>query len=103
MENAAKILIADESAETRRGCKEALGRLGYTRIEEAANGEEALTMIERSHPDVVIADVWLSKLDGIGLIRKAATLRYEPDRTPIWWMIFVTWDSISGGVLSAGI
>ncbi len=84
MENAAKILIADESAETRRGCKEALGRLGYTRIEEAANGEEALTMIERSHPDVVIADVWLSKLDGIGLIRKAAALRYEPDRTPIF-------------------
>ncbi|MBQ8747764.1 MAG: sporulation transcription factor Spo0A [Clostridia bacterium] len=84
MEIAAKILIADENAETRRNCRESLRSAGYTRIEEASNGEEALTLIERNHPDVVIADVWLSKLDGIGLIRKASSLRYEPDRAPIF-------------------
>lgn len=84
MEISAKILIADENTETRRSCRDALARAGYTRIEDAANGEEALAVINRSHPDIVIADVWLSKLDGIGLLRQAANLRYEPDRMPIF-------------------
>ncbi len=84
MEIAAKILIADENAETRRSCRDALKSAGYVKVEEASNGEEALNLIERSHPDVVIADVWLSKLDGIGLIRKASALRYEPESAPIF-------------------
>ncbi len=84
MENAAKILIADESAETRRSCRDALSRAGYTRIEEAANGVEALNLIKQSHPDLVIADVWLSKLDGIGLMRQVSALRLEPDQSPIF-------------------
>ena len=84
MEYTQRILIADENTETRKNCREALSRAGYTRTEEAANGEEALRVIERSHPDVVIADVWLSKLDGIGLIRQASQLSYEPDKAPVF-------------------
>ena len=84
MEMQAKILIADENAETRKSCREALARTGYSRIEEASNGEEALSMIARTHPDVVIADVWLSKLDGIGLIRQASQLNYAPDSQPVF-------------------
>lgn len=84
MEMHAKILIADENAETRKGCREALTRCGFSRIEEASNGEEALNTISRTHPDVVIADVWLSKLDGIGLIRQAMQLNYDPDGCPVF-------------------
>jgi len=84
MENPIRILIADENAETRKSCREALARSGYTRTEEAANGEEALHSIGRNHPDVVIADVWLSKLDGIGLIRQAMQMNFEPDRPPVF-------------------
>jgi len=82
MENKIKILIADENAETRKACHEALLRSGYRYVEEAANGEEALSMIGRFHPDVVIADIWLSKLDGIGLLRQAASLNYGNGRAP---------------------
>jgi len=84
MEYTTKILIADENTETRKNCREALSRVGYTRTEEASNGDEALRLIMRSHPDVVIADVWLSKLDGIGLIRQASQLNYEPDKAPVF-------------------
>ncbi len=84
MEIAAKILIADENAESRRTCRDALARAGYSRIDEAVNGEEALALITRTHPDIVIADVWLSKLDGIGLVRQALSLRYDPDRPPVF-------------------
>ena len=87
MEYAAKILIADENAETRKNCRDALSRAGYTHTEEASNGEEALKAIERMHPDVVVADVWLSKLDGIGLIRQALSMNYAPEKAPVFIIV----------------
>jgi len=77
-----KILIADENSESRKALRDALLRGGMRYIDEASNGEEALSLITRNHHDIVIADVWLSKLDGIGLIRKALSQSFEPDRAP---------------------
>ncbi len=82
MEYATKILIADENAETRRNYKEALKSAGYSAVFEASNGDDALSMIASHHPDIVIADIWLSKLDGIGLMRAAADIIYAPDKAP---------------------
>lgn len=82
MEINAKILIADENPQTRHSTKEALSRKGYRYIDEAQNGEEALVKINRGHPDIVIADVWLSKLDGIGLIRNCKGINFSPDKAP---------------------
>lgn len=69
MEYTTRLLIADESPASRAQMREGLMRAGYRNIEEAANGEEALGKIERVNPSVVILDIWLSKLDGIGLLR----------------------------------
>ena len=74
-----KILIADENTDNRKACREALLRAGFRYVDEASNGEEALNSIIRTHHDIVIADVWLSKLDGIGLIRQSANVNYSPD------------------------
>ena len=82
MEINAKILIADENAQSRHVTKEALARKGYRYIEEATNGEEALVKINRLHPDIVIVDLWLSKLDGIGLIRNCKGISFAPDKAP---------------------
>lgn len=82
MEINAKILIADENPQTRHSTKEALSRKGYRYIDEAQNGEEALVKINRNHPDIVIADIWLSKLDGIGLIRNCKGVNFTPDKAP---------------------
>ncbi len=82
MDTSTKILIADENSASRATLKEGLLRLGYRYIEEASNGEEALTKINRYHPDVALIDVWLSKLDGIGVIRSCKQLDLSPDRTP---------------------
>ncbi len=51
-------------------------------IEEASNGEDALGKIGRFHPDIAIVDVWLSKLDGIGVLRNCRALDLAPDRAP---------------------
>ncbi len=78
MEQNKKILIADENSESRKKCREALIRAGYRAVEEAYNGEDALQKISRLRPDVVIADVWLSKLDGIGLLRSCRNIDPKP-------------------------
>ena len=82
MENRIKLLVADENHQTRHSTIEALLRKGFRNIEEASNGEEALVKISRSHPDIVIADLWLSRLDGIGLIKNAKGINYGDDMPP---------------------
>lgn len=61
--NNTKILIADENQTSRCLLKDELKELGYINVLEASNGEEALSLIENSLPDVVLIDVLLSKLD----------------------------------------
>ncbi len=82
MEKTTKILLADENEELRYALKEYLTRMGYRQVEEATNGEEALQKFARLHPQVLICDLWLSKLDGIGVIRGANKLLSPHERKP---------------------
>jgi CheY-like chemotaxis protein len=69
--NNTKILIADENLSMRASLRDELKEQGFANIYEAQNGEEALAMIIGAEPEIVIIDVLLSKLDGIGVIRQA--------------------------------
>ena len=84
MEFTTKILIADESQSLRATLREGLSRAGYRHVEEATNGEEALQKISRNHPDIVLIDIWLSKLDGIGVLRAAMSMDFSPDKPPLF-------------------
>ena len=87
MENSIKILIADENSAQRQSLINDLRRAGYTNIEVALNGEEALIKIDRFHPDVAIIDIWLSKLDGIGVIRNSKNLNFGQDKEPAFIVV----------------
>ena len=87
MENTTKILIADENSAQRQSLMGELRRAGYVNIELAANGEEALNKIDRYHPDVAIVDVWLSKLDGIGVLRNCKNLNFGSDKAPAFIIV----------------
>ncbi len=87
MENTTKILIADENSAQRQALMVELKRLGYANIELAANGEEALIKIDRFHPDIAIVDVWLSKLDGIGVLRNCRSLNFGTDKAPAFIIV----------------
>ena len=78
----AKILIADENAQSRSSLKDELLRAGYRNVDEATNGEDALIKIGRTHPDIVLADIWLSKIDGIGVLRNSRILDFGKDKAP---------------------
>ena len=82
MKNEIKILIADQDNSGRSALAGELKRSGFENIIEAENGEDALILIERFRPDVAIIDVWLSKLDGIGVINQAKSLKLGKDKPP---------------------
>ena len=69
MEKTLKILICDENEEERKKIAEALTRAGVRRPDEAADGEAALEMAKTNKYDIILCDLWLSGIDGIGIIR----------------------------------
>ena len=83
MEYNTKILIADENMAQRAQLKECFTRAGCRFIEEATNGEDALSKIGRIHPDVVIIDIWMSKLDGLSVVRSAKATTFGNDKPPV--------------------
>ena len=64
-----KILIAEDNAVNRELLRELLEIRGYA-VEEASDGEEALRMIERAQPDLLLLDIGMPLLDGFGVVRK---------------------------------
>jgi CheY-like chemotaxis protein len=63
------ILIAEDNAANREFLREALTARDHA-VVEAVNGEEALRMIERSSPDIVMLDIQMPRLDGYEVLRR---------------------------------
>ena len=68
---AIKVLLAEDHLITRQGMCRLLGDdSGLTVIGEAGDGEEAVQMAAEMHPDVVIMDIAMPKLNGIEATRQ---------------------------------
>ena len=68
---AIKVLLAEDHLITRQGMCRLLGDdSGLTVIGEAGDGEEAVQMTAEMHPDVVIMDIAMPKLNGIEATRQ---------------------------------
>src|SRR6266536_6097759 len=66
-----RVLIADDEEHARSGLATLVSGWGYE-IAEAADGTEALERAAEFHPGVVIADVVMPGLDGMGLLKSLA-------------------------------
>src|SRR5713101_3144497 len=64
----AKALIVDDSAVDRRRAEKLLAKSDGLVILSAANGREALEMVARELPDVVITDMQMPEMDGLQLV-----------------------------------
>ena len=64
-----KILIAEDNPVNRELLRELLEIRGYV-VEEACDGEEALRMIERAQPDLLLLDIGMPLVDGFGVVSK---------------------------------
>ena len=64
-----RILIVDDNETNRDILRTRLGRQGYELI-EAADGEEAVAAARQHHPDLILLDVMMPKVDGIEACRQ---------------------------------
>jgi DNA-binding NarL/FixJ family response regulator len=76
-----RIVIVEDETLFRLGLQRLLSlNPEFTTIGEAGDGEQAVEVISSLRPDLVIMDVNLPKLSGIGALQK---LRENGDRTPV--------------------
>ncbi len=75
------VLVADDGPEIRRTLRRLMGGRG-AQVTGVGDGERALDEVRRLHPDVVILDAVMPKLDGFQVCR---TLKEDPDTrlTPV--------------------
>lgn len=74
MDQPKKILIVDDELVLLDLMRTKIGRLGFDVI-EARDGEEGLRKALSEHPDLILMDVIMPKMDGITVLKK---LRQDP-------------------------
>ena len=67
---AKNILIVDDAAFMRMMIKDILTKNGYNVVGEAENGMKAFEKYNELHPDLVLMDITMPELDGIGALKK---------------------------------
>ena len=65
------ILIVDDEENTRLGLFKLLSQEGY-QVELAANGMEALELLRRQRVNLVISDINMPDMNGIGFLREVS-------------------------------
>lgn len=70
------ILVVDDEEKIRESIREILSDEGY-RVIEASDGNKVLELIREQRPRLVLLDIWMPRVDGIGLLREIK--EKEPD------------------------
>ena len=66
-----KLLVVDDQNIVRKGIRALLEQVDdIDVIGEASNGEEAVTQAKKLHPDVILMDLMMPKMDGIAAIHE---------------------------------
>lgn len=97
-----KILIADDNKDFSDILMEFIDRQEDMQVVEVAgNGEEACVLIKQSEPDIVILDVIMPYLDGIGVLERVGSM--ELAKRPLFVMLSaVGQDKITERALALG-
>ena len=74
--NKETILLVDDEESIRKTLGDVLGDEGY-RVIASADGESALSELEREHPDLVLLDIWMPGMDGIETLQRIKEKRPE--------------------------
>lgn len=71
------ILVVEDIAVVRKSVRAVLEDAGH-QVEEAGDGNEGLRMMQGRQYDLVIADIWMPKLDGIALLKSMKGIASPP-------------------------
>jgi len=74
-----RVIIVDDEPIIRRGLRETIewDSLGLEVAGEAADGAQALKLIEAIRPEILITDIRMPEMDGLALIREVRKLDYD--------------------------
>ena len=64
-----KILIVEDNQSLRHALKEAIGREDFIAL-VAKDGEEGLAVAFKSHPDLILLDIIMPKMNGVKMLEK---------------------------------
>ena len=71
MDNKIRILIVDDNPILREGLKSVLSRSpNFDVVDEAADGLEAIDSVNKFHPDLVLMDLSMPRMDGLAATRE---------------------------------
>jgi len=73
------VLVADDNEDTREMYSLFLGFMGY-RVETAVDGHEAILKARSLHPDIVVMDLHMPKIDGWHALRE---IQHDPNTAGI--------------------
>ena len=73
-----RVLLADDHGIVRRGLRSLLEDAGHSVVAEAADGIEAVRLLEEHRPDLLIVDIGMPKLSGIEVSARAQKLDPPP-------------------------
>lgn len=76
-----RVLVVDDNRQMRLLVRELLRALDMRHCSEAANADEALTLLRSWHADLVITDLAMGKEDGISFARRIRTAPASPNCT----------------------
>ncbi len=76
-----KVLLAEDEKNVILGVRTCLDAVGYD-VEIVENGEEALNAVKREHPDLILLDLLMPKVDGFEVL-KALKGKEETSKIPI--------------------
>ena len=97
-----KILIADDSKTTRAMLTAAIEDFGHQVI-IAATGNEAIELYQKHHPDLLILDVVMGKMDGFECARRIREIENNQDWVPIIFLSSsIDDESIAKGIDAGG-
>ena len=80
---ALQVLVVDDSQAQRTRVRSALERAGLTVVGEAEDGAQALIQAAAHHPDVVLMDLCMPRMDGVQATR--ILRRQQPDTPVVLW------------------
>ena len=90
-----KILLIDDSKTMRNIQKSVLAQLGHTTVEEACDGQDALSKVGAYKPDLILVDWNMPNMDGLTFVKH---FRQTNKTTP---MIMVTTEAEKARVIEA--
>ncbi|ACE85747.1 EAL domain-containing response regulator [Cellvibrio japonicus] len=74
--NELSLLITDDSTTQREYARDLCQSLGVTQLHDAANGVDALSVLQEHPVDIVMVDLEMPVMDGVELIRSIAQKKY---------------------------